>query len=567
MPTWQPRLVCHQYFYDEPCTAKYRESGSQGGVVMRNRRSLAVGIIGLLALAGLPTGSHAQTTPPAAGTKIPGPPCNLLHDHVPSDPQNPLSSDPNQLTHIDATTKDKILRSGLPCAETAGARGPAKTDIENRQRGFDFYSWLTFIALNAPAHDPKAIASSHPDTPTVWEDSKNFIQLLDVMLPGGDKPEWGKKLVPPACQSRYDANKSLMIVKMIEESFNEPFKTGPLIDQRNNYAIFDILMNKAMFDYIVDEKHPLYSQAHQMSELNSDFRIDFPAGRHDKSGGGDPGSIMIKVSWKILTPEDNKNKFHHVQALVSMPGSADGKSDPPCLEKTLGLVGFHVVHKTASRPQWIWTSFEHVDNVPEQKDVDARNLRRSYNFYDPSCNAEKCPVNETPPRPWDPEAENELQFRRSSDGKMIFNSQIARTVPLTDATTIINGQFQYILSDTVWKNYMLIGTQWPSAFPCSSDHSPVAAGAPEPRTDFDKQPDMNCAPAPTFLANSTLETYSQGLIPQASSNCMGCHGNATSYLRGPKNVQDQSGQQRLQRFMNQSDFTFMLEKAFPPKRP
>ena len=56
---------------------------------------------------------------------------------------------------------------------------------------------------------------------------------------------------------------------------------------------------------------------------------------------------------------------------------------------------------------------------------------------------------------------------------------------------------------------------------------------PFPFTDFDKQPDMNCAPAPTFLANSTLETYSQGRIPQASSSCMACHGNATSYLRRP----------------------------------
>ena len=41
-----------------------------------------------------------------------------------------------------------------------------------------------------------------------------------------------------------------MIVKMIEESFNEPFKTGPLIDQQGHYAIFDILMNRQMFNYI-----------------------------------------------------------------------------------------------------------------------------------------------------------------------------------------------------------------------------------------------------------------------------------------------------------------------------
>jgi hypothetical protein len=42
----------------------------------------------------------------------------------------------------------------------------------------------------------------------------------------------------------------MIVVKMIEESYNEPFKTGPLIDQQGHYAIFDILMNRTMFDYI-----------------------------------------------------------------------------------------------------------------------------------------------------------------------------------------------------------------------------------------------------------------------------------------------------------------------------
>jgi hypothetical protein len=42
----------------------------------------------------------------------------------------------------------------------------------------------------------------------------------------------------------------MMVVKMIEESYNEPFKTGPLIDQQGHYAICDILMNRTMFDYI-----------------------------------------------------------------------------------------------------------------------------------------------------------------------------------------------------------------------------------------------------------------------------------------------------------------------------
>src|SRR5262249_30674168 len=159
----------------------------------------------------------------------------------------------------------------------------------------------------------------------------------------------------------------------------------------------------------------------------------------------------------------------------------------------------HVVHKTASRPQWIWTSFEHIDNVPEKTDVGAGKLKSSYNFYDPKCTAD-CPPNQTPPRPWDPEPENKLKFRAGPDGK-IFKSQIVRYVLLTQATNEINDKFHSILGNTVWQNYILIGTQWPSGFPCAADHS-LLKDAPEPKTDFEKQPDMNCAPAPTFLANS-----------------------------------------------------------------
>jgi mono/diheme cytochrome c family protein len=66
---------------------------------------------------------------------------------------------------------------------------------------------------------------------------------------------------------------------------------------------------------------------------------------------------------------------------------------------------------------------------------------------------------------------------------------------------------------------------------------------------------MTCAPVPTFFANSTLETYSQGNVPLASSSCIACHGNAVGFQKGASNRQQ--GKPSL----NQSDFTFMLEKA------
>ena len=171
-----------------------------------------------------------------------------------------------------------LLNKRLPCAENVSTLGLFGDDgLANLQRGFDFYSWLTFLALNAPA-DGSRIDQAKPNTPTKWEQPSNFKQLLDVMREDGKASKWeDKKIVPPECLDQYNKlNGKVMVIEMIEESFNEPFKTGPLIDQQGNYAIFDILMNKSMFDYI--QKHNLQSRAGQRSKENASLKVDFPAG-------------------------------------------------------------------------------------------------------------------------------------------------------------------------------------------------------------------------------------------------------------------------------------------------
>ena len=56
------------------------------------------------------------------------------------------------------------------------------------------------------------------------------------------------------------------------------------------------------------------------------------------------------------------------------------------------------MHKTVGRPQWIWTSFEHVKNVPDKEEVAANKLGGPYNFFNVNCK-DDCPeVNATPPR-------------------------------------------------------------------------------------------------------------------------------------------------------------------------
>jgi hypothetical protein len=520
--------------------------------------------LGLILLCGMSAPTSAQTAAAAAAAKPPGLQCNTA---VVADPFKGKLAGPDippGILPVDAATKASILSSGMPCQERVNPNGLEDIGLDNLQRGFDFYSWRTFVAMNSPANG-SPIEQSQPNTPTRWEDMDDFKPLLDVMLPAQMQlPKWPAdraameaekvRLLPEACRAQYKPG--VMVVKMIEESFNEPFKTGPLIDQQGHYAIFDILMNRQMFNYISD--HHLFTKDGQRSAANSGLVVDFPVGQNSKDAAppqpavvADLGAFMLKVSWKILGPDEIKAKnFHMVNALVSMPQPTDPKLKPPCLPETLGLIGFHAVHKTATRPQWIWTSFEHVKNVPDADEVAARKFDGPYSFFNVNCK-DDCPeANATPPRQaWEPDPALKLKFK---DAK--FRSQIVRETPLTDAAKNMNTIFHSMLKGTVWENYMLLSTQWPTVPTCTSLRS-LSSDAPAPKNDFLRQPDMNCSPAPTYLANSTLETYSQGKVPLASSSCIACHGNAVGFQSGPSNAKP--GEVRF----NQSDFTFMLEKA------
>jgi hypothetical protein len=483
---------------------------------VRSFRRLAVGVGSVLGVVGLLNGS-AVAQAPAAGDTI-NPPvssCNLTPDTNAGDKPPPAKIEATPITAA-------LLNSGQPCQQVVNTKGLVDGNpLANLQRGFDFYSWLTFLAMNSPA-DGKTIGQGlRPggDAQTKWEDLNNDRPLADVMLRHGDKPTWGTRVVPEECKKLDGPGK--IVFQLGEEAFNQPFKTGPLIDQDGHFALFDILMNHPMFDFIVDKG--LYSKAGQ--EKVGD-RIEFPLGSNP--GGPDApgrmGAIMLKVSYRILDPEKDKillSEFHTSDALIYFPGPPATKAGPACVEKKLGLVGFHVGHKTKFAPQWVWSSFEHVSNVPDAADVQSGDLLPRYNFYKTGCGKD-CPiVNDTPPQPWDPDTT--LKFHGD------YRSQVVRTriipAPVLKDVAELNKAFRGILKGTVWENYMLLATQWPS--------------------DNTSKTDPLGAPAPTYLANSTLETYSQGRVPLASSSCMACHGNATTH-HVPATA---------------SDFTFILEKA------
>ncbi len=423
-------------------------------------------------------------------------------------PINPVVTNCN-ITPPDTPITTALLSSGLPCAVTV----IKPITLDNLQHAFDYHSWLVFLALNAPISGGVIGSGKEPggDAVTVWEGYKN---LADIMLPGGAKPApWdAPPVIPEVCKSAASTGRVLRMVGKTPDLLNEfdqPFDTGPLIDQQGQYVRYEILVNKPMFEYIVQNN--LYSKAGQAAFSDP---IVFPEGEVTEGTTGTIGAFMIKAAWKLMDGDDDPTKFHTTKALIYTPPSENPPVAESCSEATVGLVGLHVVQKTQVEPQWVWSTFEHVANAPTQADVDAKKLAAVYNFFDPDCDKTKCPVNEPPPRPWDP---NVVPFPGG------YHTQVVRETAITDEVATLDTGFQGILPNTVWANYMLISTQWP--------------------TDGTSTTDPNGVPAPTFLANTTMETYVQGATPKSSSSCIDCHGDATATSGRP------------------SDFTYILERA------
>ena len=431
---------------------------------------------------------------PATTTMAPADPAIVLSPKIPGDAQfGPLPPNP--------TNEQKLLAI---------------------QGDFDIYSWNTFIALNWPPGpdgngDPNKTIGQNGDNDTVWEHYRN---VDNVFLPGGAKPTYnGPVNVPTQCKASYKPGMKIVTqvgkTPTVLTAFSQPFNTGPIIDQNGNYTRFEILVNKPMFDYIL--QNTLYSKAGQKVFSGA---VKFPCGVLN----GPEGAIMVKAAWKVINAAD-KNRFHSQTVLVYSPASQNPKYPASCSTKTMGLVGLHVGHKTTSASQWLWSTFEHVDNVPTEADVASGKLKSSYNYYDPKCAASKCPPNQVPPRPWIPTQVSAfhsqiVRMNMFKGNEFAFESAAARNA---DALKVLLG----VSSSSVWQNYELISTMWPT----NTGQCQAVPGDPLGN------------PAPTFLANTTLETYIQGMVPNVSSNCIECHNNATMTTPVP------------------SDFTYVLQRA------
>lgn len=380
-------------------------------------------------------------------------------------------------------------------------------DPDTDRRTFANFSWRDFIALNWPAGG----ARGEPDTDlsfgdragnVVWGSWKSTSDLFPPDADTNPPTEWGAydPTVAVARRVTDGANGGLRFEKMRiahpgrdyvldhlkglshvnEAGIGTP--QGPLIAQNGTYVRYEVRLNRVAYDFIRDSKY--YLQANLPNGPNQQSvdparRVHFPT-----------GSMIVKASWMELTDSDPRGRFYHVRANL-VDRNTDGS--PKFREAVVGLVGLHIAHRVPTRPSWVWSTFEHVDNTEPgpggPRASFSRNLPETKNDlgydYKPEC----VPEGTVPPP--NPRPVDVLKF--------------APAHPVTKKMNRLYHQHEGV-RDTVWKYYDLVTTQWVK---------PPDRGEPLESS--------NRRFPPEGVTNSTIETYMQ------SFSCIDCHANTKDF--------------------------------------
>ncbi|TNJ48068.1 hypothetical protein [Phaeobacter sp. B1627] len=436
------------------------------------------------------------------------------------------------------------------------------TPFLSTQPDVNCYSWQMFISLNWPA-DPDwpgvPAKAGEPDRSaamadfgkpggsgqpmagaTVWE---SFMPAPGIFKPGAATPDaWGTRPpLPPSCKStglraagsypkvltasskaavhpRHGFNLTTGTQASQSDEIMEAVG-GWLTDQSGKLVFFERLVGKAEYDYIAGSG--LYDAATQMSvATNADGTtpqgLSLPAGARILRPPSTPqpqeelGAFELKAAWRVLTGMTAQYpRYLTASTWLLRPDTG------VCTQEVVGLVGLHIIHKTSTFPDFVWATFEQVDNVQEK--TGETPPPGGYSFFDPSSS-------ETP---------NQPRIKCSSSGCTdLFPRdqpvQVTREVPTVQAMDSLNSAVQSLIKSqsggaSVFQYYKLVNVLWDGA-PTPPMNEPGAnAKVPLHYGSFESQGNQP-------VANTTMETYAQkvgGGSNADDASCNICHRGAT----------------------------------------
>ena len=367
------------------------------------------------------------------------------------------------------------------------------------------FAWRAFIALNWPSlTDPahrgvpdRAKALGDPG-PRVWETFKARYELFQV-APGGHPiaPQpWDTYDAATPCGADVDRHAKTLATFDAFMDFNQfgflGAASNPLVAQNRTYTSFETRINEPEYSSLALSG---WSQGQNLPDQDHPAQLPI-------------GSIALKAAWRLLTAADTpavRARYYVVKnANVVDVAKTIAAGRVVCSKSDVALVGLHMVIRTPQRPQGVWSTFEHVDNVPpvgagQAREPDARDAGAPYSYFDAS----------KPQLDLWPELGSPGTVPVSLDHPPEIDPvpmQVVRRHPIHPSIMAVNRAYWALpgIKGTVWEHYMLVAVQWPTrAFPI------------DPRNDgvfFPEKLKEN-------LVNTTIETYLQ----DQPSSCMSCH--------------------------------------------
>ena len=425
------------------------------------------------------------------------------------------------------------------------------------QLQFDIVSWESFVALCWPtdkAGKPLArigekgdpIFDQYPTDADVFDQpvtatldarktsrprmNRHYIE--DLKLPG---IKAGDRVLSLTSSTGGDLS-----LNEVEQAF-----TYPIWDQNGYMVRYEILLNNEERAYILN--NGLETLDGQATFTKAGKKVDFPSGVYNKAA---EGAIEVKLGWKVLGPNDDESRF-----LVADATIMTGTPQMPKQVK-VGMVGMHIAHKTATSPQWIWSTFMHVDSL----DANALTIN-------PKTGHSQTPLFNNP------NTETAVVNVPSSTTAPYVDglppTQVLQLTPIPLATQQVNlkARAALIAEKSVLQYYELLNPQWPT----DPSAPPTPGGPGTAPGSINNKSGGN--PTPVYLVNPLFETYfqlgnqpasKQEEIPSGSEgdnpktkvfgteSCVGCHSFAGVATKGGS----------MPAFGGQltGDFSWLLEK-------
>jgi hypothetical protein len=462
------------------------------------------------------------------------------------------------------------------------------------QGEIDCSAWQAFIALNwkaDPNHpgypDPNATWASFGTpkdvSPTVWE-----TYLVASSVFGGAAPLkglWERKRPAIKTLGRTSKFGDIDLSDIIQAGSGDHWLTN----QRGDVTYYEIMMNRDEYEFITTQPaFELTTAAGQLKCASQPGKIVYdgtpppppnlpkrggvsmPSGNANgwsdtdctgtQRGWGDGvGAFEIKAAWTPLPP-DHSLDYRYKTSIAEI-------RDPltkTVRQVTVGLVGLHIIRKTIGRQQWVWATFEQIDNTPDEAPNAGfkppvlppnPNQKPSpgFTFFNPACTPQKDPTyqcqHNRPPKPCGPAGTVCDPYNKPM--------QITRLNPVGDPANQVTALVWKMLpAQSVFNYYRLINVQWPQQVTLI-----VPAGQKLPLPMGNPMPKGAAGGVGQIVSNTTLESFQQ-----SSASCMDCHANFASIAplnlkgtTGPNGLRKVSKVKALQPYASDYSFIFLAE--------